>query len=307
MAVEVSLTHNQNAVWRAYLQHSTASVSLRMMPLHNLSTPMPKMSSNVQYLRFAIVLLSIFSLSYASSDPPQNDYDFYNRRMKLLRRDNIGFKSLPDCAKPYCNVSAALSPSRLGCIEQTLTKACLCEKAVTPLACVPTGPSSEDNCWYDSENWLAGQCDKKVPVVPKTSMPACVQDCAINWMRKKGCRTDSRNCFCKLEGKELVAAVEQCKKASCMRHMSPGFDVAFWRDQVCAQGDTNKYNEDAYKAREKMVRTVRIVVPIFVVLVALGSIIVGNLSDDGEDGALCGAVVGAVLILCIIPPLFVAI
>jgi hypothetical protein len=101
------------------------------------------MPSNDQYPRFAIILLSIFSLSYASSNHPQNDYEFFNRRMTLPRRDNIDFKSLPNCAKPYCNATAALNLSRLGCIEQTLTKACLWEKAVTPLACVPSGPQAK--------------------------------------------------------------------------------------------------------------------------------------------------------------------
>jgi hypothetical protein len=108
-----------------------------------------------------------------------------------------------------------------------------------------------------------------------------MQDCSINWLRKKGCRTDSQNCFCKLDGKELVAAVEQCKKAGCMRHMSREFDVAFWRDQVCAQGDINNYDEDAYKGREKTRRTVRIVVTIFVGFFALCYIVTGLLAEGG--------------------------
>jgi hypothetical protein len=197
----------------------------------------------------ALTVLCLVERCLSTSIETLNEYEFHNRRMKFFRRDEINLDSLPNCARLFCNAKTSLSPSRLGCIGPTLTKRCLCEKAVTPLACVPSGPSSEDNCWYESEDWLAAQCDSNIPVVPRTSMPSCLQYCAINWLRKKGCRSDTRNCFCKLDEKELITTVTECKKAGCVKKTNPDFDVAFWRDQACTRGEIDTYDEATFQAR----------------------------------------------------------
>src|SRR5205814_2624922 len=75
----------------------------------------------------------------------------------------VNLTDFPQCAAVNCVKSDALSPSRLGCTEQTLTTSCLCETAVKPLACSPSGPSDQDSCWYNLENWFAGVCGGIVP------------------------------------------------------------------------------------------------------------------------------------------------
>lgn len=267
------------------------------------------MSPRKRVLTLFLALVGFLSTSEAASGLESNEYEFHARRMKFLRRDDIDFDSLPECARPYCNSTAALSPSRLGCIDATTTKDCFCKTAVAPLACVPSGPSSEDNCWYSVEDWFAGQCDNSVPLIPADSMPSCLHDCAINWLRGKGCRTDTRNCFCKLDGRELVTAVDQCRKSGCMKHMQPGFDTAFWREQICSQGEMEKYDEGAYRSRKKMVKNVQIVAPIFVGFIAVVlyvSTLVLCLEDEGGGGFIC-FFIGTCLILLVIPPIFVAI
>lgn len=256
------------------------------------------------YIIFTLTGLSTIFDAQAATIITKETYNFHHRRLSLVPR-NINFQNFPQCARPYCNETASLSPSRLGCIEVNLTQKCLCETAVAPLACVPSGPSSEDNCWYDVEDWLAGQCNGSVAVVPKQSMPSCLQDCAVNWLRKKGCRTDTRNCFCKLDNNEVIGAVDNCKRDGCMKHMSPSFDVTSWRDQVCAQGKVDTYDEGAYRAREKQVRDIRIGVPVAIGIVGLGLLIAAACTDSSFIPGVLVLIV--VLILCIIPPIFVAI
>jgi hypothetical protein len=227
------------------------------------------------YITVVLAATTIFLTVNSSSISQSTSNQDYSVRRVLFRRGDIDFDKLPDCAKPYCNASDSLSPSRLGCVGPSLTKSCLCDEAVTPLECVPNGPSSEDNCWYNVEDWFAGICNNSVPQVAKNSMPSCMADCATNWFRTKGCKTDTRNCFCKLDRSELVKFTEQCRRSSCMKHMIPAFDVAFWADQICSQGEAGEYNEAGYKSRKKMVRNVRIVVPIFLLAILIPVVLLG--------------------------------
>lgn len=260
-------------------------------------------------------LLTILLTTPAASAAPYLDAietnSFQARRVKLIAREDINFDNFPECAKPHCNSSSSLSPSRIGCVETILTKDCLCTVAVTPLSCVPSGPSSEENCWYDVEDWFAGQCDRNVALVPTASMPSCMADCTMTWLHTKGCRTDTRNCFCKLDGNEIVNAAEKCRRSGCMKHMQPGFNVPFWREQMCSQRRLNNYDEGAYQKRKKMVKNVRIVVPVFLGVFVLLPLVVGGAivcSEDGEEGKGFALILGAVCIaLLVLVPIYVAI
>lgn len=228
---------------------------------------------------------------------------------ELFRREDVDFDALPECAKPHCNASDSMSPSRLGCVGPTLTKSCLCDEAVTPLACVPDGPSSEDNCWYNVEDWFAGVCNNSIPRVAQNTMPECMADCATNWLRTKGCKTDTRNCFCKLDKTELVKSIEQCRKAGCMKHMKPVFEVAFWRENICSQGEADKYDEVGYQKRKKMVRNVQIVVPIFLLIVLIPIVGFGVIAIRDEDRRVgIPIIVGAFCVaLLVLVPIYIAI
>jgi hypothetical protein len=91
-----------------------------------------------------------------------------------------------------------------------------------------------------------------------------------------------------------------------MRHMRPDFDVLFWREQVCAPGDVDTYNEGAYKARKKQVRDIRTGVPFALVIVG-GLILLIGITAGGGRGACIGWLIVVVLALSVMTPLFVAI
>ena len=240
------------------------------------------------YIHLALVVLFTAHHVHASLS---------KRRTKVLPRADIDLTTLPTCAQPYCNATAALSRSQLGCTEANLTKTCLCATAVAPLLCVPFGPSSGNNCWNDAEDWLAGQCDRNVLLVPRTSMPACLQKCTSEWLRTKGCRADTRNCFCKLDGKEVITAVDECKKAGCMSRVRPGFDVASWRDRVCTRKDVEVYQQAKYDARKRLVRDIRIGVGVTVGLLSL-SLFVFLCKKGGIKGCMWGFCIVWALVLC---------
>lgn len=95
-----------------------------------------------------------------------------------------------------------------------------------------------------------------------------------------------------------------------MKHMQPGFDVPFWREQICSQGTADDYDDGAYKTRKKMVKNIQIVVPIFLCIFVLFPMIIGGVvtchDNPGFGGffLIAGAVVIATLVLV---PIYVAI
>ena len=108
-----------------------------------------------------------------------------------------------------------------------------------------------------------------------------------------------------------------------MKHMRPEFEVSFWREQVCAQGGIDTYDEGAYRARKKQVRDIRIGVPVVLGIMCLVILTVGIAWANSRGNSyprrmerargeqvriICiTLVIVAFLILCIIPPIFVAI
>lgn len=266
-------------------------------------------------LQVALGCFVISTTAIAGRPREQNGYQ--NSPKNVARQDDMDLDSIPKCAQPYCNSTAAWSPSRLGCIGSTLTKDCFCKEAVTPLNCVPSGPSSEDNCWYDVEDWFAGQCSEEVALISTHSMPECLRDCALNWLHGEGCLTDTRNCFCKLDGRAVVTMADKCRSAGCAKHMLPKFDAAFWREQICSQGEIENYDDAAYRSRRKMVKNVQVVVPIFVGIIAVILAGIGfTLHRSAQDpvyrkryrkqGSIF-VLAAIALVLLIIPPIFVAI
>ncbi|KAK0613583.1 hypothetical protein B0T14DRAFT_499040 [Immersiella caudata] len=151
----------------------------------------------------------------------------------------VDLGGFPECAAANCITSRQLSPSRLGCLEANLTTDCFCSTAVTPLACAPSGPSDEDNCWFELEDWFAGVCGKAgrtAPVIAASGVPACIHDCVFFWLASQGCRTRTRNCFCALPRRVTVDAAEGCLSRNCSSSEQNTFKPAVWRDTICTLG-----------------------------------------------------------------------
>ncbi|KAF2004082.1 hypothetical protein P154DRAFT_519653 [Amniculicola lignicola CBS 123094] len=261
------------------------------------------------YTNFILCAL-LAVMSYTNAEPNLRDERLSSvqaRWSTLLSRENVNLDGFPECAKPHCSPTEALSPSKLGCNESTLTKECLCKIAVLPLSCVPVSPSSEENCWYEAENWFAELCDDDVPLVNATSMPSCLSDCTTKWLRRRGCRTSTRNCVCNLDSQRVVTAVGECRKLDCMKHMQPKFDVPLWQRQTCTQNNVDSYDEGAYRKRKKLVKTVQIVVPIFVGLAVLLCWFGVCISlANGKSWSPCGYVTLSICVLFgVIPPIFI--
>lgn len=88
--------------------------------------------------------------------------------------------------------------------------------------------------------------------------------------------------------------------------MQPKFDSAYWRDQICSQGEIEDYDEAAYRTRRKMVKDVQLMIPIFLGIVIVCLLGIGICNCGLEGGIFC-SLAAIALVLLIIPPIFVAI
>lgn len=239
---------------------------------------------------------------------------------KLEARSDVNTSTAPQCILADCVASDAFSMSCLGCTDNSLTTNCFCYEAVTPLRCVSVGPSDENNCWAQAEDWMLGICGGANYVDPLT-MPHCVAGCFLAYLASLGCAlsngTATRNCFCKvaqLDTKlELQTKMDQCQNAGCWKKMSPAFSYEPWKDSVCTLGDELKYDQNAYNkhvAAVKKGRTAALVlVPLFGAVIAAVIVAVGDLADPGDGFFLwcfLTFLVAGLLYVLILVPLYVA-
>jgi hypothetical protein len=224
----------------------------------------------------------------------------------------INITTFPSCAYTNCITSDQLSPARLGCIEPELTASCLCDQAPTPLSCSPEGPSDQDNCWPDLEDWFAGACNGSVPQVDPATMPACIQDCVFTYLRNEGCAAATRNCFCILPAAPVVKAAADCWSANCSRKKVPSFSPESWHDDICDLGNTTEYDQSGYDAYLTKVHRVRLSMAILVGMISVVLVTVGIcLCSNGPDGdEVAGGVAlmfaAIALVLLIIVPVYTA-
>ncbi len=218
----------------------------------------------------------------------------------------VDISAFPSCAATNCITSKQFSPSRIGCTSAQLTTDCLCHKAPAPLACSPTGPSDEDNCWYQLEDWFSGACGGNVTMVDPATLPECAEKCVLIALSTMGCRSPTRNCLCILGRQPLVDAVNSCVAQNCAKKMQSSFSPASWRDDICKTGQAAPYDQDAYDRYIKMVHDTRIAVPVVVTLVAAGVIAAVRLTGHRRSGFL--TVIGLALVagLAIILPVELA-
>lgn len=181
----------------------------------------------------------------------------------------VNITAFPSCARASCIISQQFSPSRIGCNSAELTTDCLCHKAPAPLSCSPSGPSDENNCWYQLEDWFSGACGGNVTMVDPATIPECAQKCVFIALSGMGCRNPSRNCLCILDPQPVVDAAGSCVAQNCAKNMKmqPPFSAASWRDDICKVGQAAAFDQAAYNAYAKMVRDTRIAVPVVVVVI----------------------------------------
>ncbi|KAF8851811.1 hypothetical protein BDZ45DRAFT_730667 [Acephala macrosclerotiorum] len=203
----------------------------------------------------------------------------------LEARSDVNTSTAPQCILADCVASDAFSMSRLGCTDNSLTTNCFCHEAVTPLRCVSVGPSDENNCWAQAEDWMLNICGGANYIDPLT-MPDCVADCFLAYLASLGCGlsngTATRNCFCKvaqLDTKlELQTKMNECQNAGCWKKMSPEFSYEPWKDSICTLGVDQKYDQNAYNKHVGAVKKGRtaalVLVPLF------GAVIAGIIIRD---------------------------
>jgi hypothetical protein len=161
------------------------------------------------------------------------------QKARLLKARNstfygqVNITGFPPCAVANCITSNQLSPSRIGCVASTLTTDCLCNNASTPLACAPSGPSDQDNCWCDLEDWFAGVCQGSVALIELATVPQCMQSCVSDYLAEQGCHTQTRNCFCILPRQPLIDATASCLSQNCLKKMQSSFSPTTWHDNTC--------------------------------------------------------------------------
>jgi hypothetical protein len=224
---------------------------------------------------------------------------------------DVNITDFPACAYPNCITSDQLSPSRLGCVESQLTTDCLCEQAPTPLSCSPKGPSDQDNCWADLEDWFAGTCNNNVPPLNSSTMPECVQDCILNFLKNEGCHAQTRNCFCILPRSPIIQAATTCYSANCTKKKASSFSPAEWHDNICNLGETASYDQKGYDSYVTMVHRVRLSMAILVglistVLVGIGISLIIDDDDDKAGPGVALIIVAIALVLLIIVPVYTA-
>lgn len=185
----------------------------------------------------------------------------------------VSLEHFPTCGKTNCVTSGLLDPPRLGCSSTNLTTHCLCDEAVAPLTCAPLGPSDDNNCWFELQQWFSNVCPQ-VKILDPRDMPNCVSKCALDAVVGQHCPADATtgtvtiNCFCKLKDQAVINAVEACKRGSCPKHFRPAFNVTAWRENLCRQGFTSNYNQKAYDKYIQIANWIHLGTPIAVPIVA---------------------------------------
>ena len=181
-----------------------------------------------------------------------------------IEHDEVNISNFPRCATANCITSQQFSPSRLGCIEETLDTECFCKEAPTPLSCAPSGPSDENNCWYEMEDWFAGVCNGSVAQVNGATVPECTRTCIFAALSTLGCRSPTRNCFCILSRQPVIDAAKSCLSHNCARKMRSSFSPESWRDTICKLGEVDVYDQARYDRYIRKVHDTRIAVPVVV-------------------------------------------
>jgi hypothetical protein len=223
----------------------------------------------------------------------------------------VSLSDFPSCANASCITSGLLNPSRLGCTTGYLTTDCLCNASVTPLECAPLGPSDQDDCWFQLEAWYASVCPS-VKMIDPSDMPGCMSNCTIQAIVQQGCPADGNtggvtwNCFCKLQDTAVENAAASCKKAHCPKHFQPAFDIQDWRKNICQQGFTSDYDENAYDRYLKKVKSRRIAAILCLPLLALAiaCVICGLMEIEFAGGLFIFCLILSCLYLAILPPLY---
>jgi hypothetical protein len=252
-------------------------------------------------LKFILACLPQWTGTSASALPPQEARLLEARNSTFYGQVNItGF---PACAVANCITSDQLSPSRLGCIAPELTTDCLCINASTPLACAPSGPSDQDNCWYYLENWFAGVCQGSVALIEPATMPQCIQSCVLDYLVEQGCPTQTRNCFCILPRQPLLDATVSCLSQNCLKKLQSSFSPTTWHDNTCLLGHTDDYDQAAYDKYANMVYDLRVAMSVILgigcsimIIIGIGRLV--GYGDIEEKG--CWLIVIAILLLLII-------
>ncbi|KAK3377095.1 hypothetical protein B0T24DRAFT_620450 [Lasiosphaeria ovina] len=271
-----------------------------------------------------ILLLTALLPFLATCLPPNSDVNDATAKRQLMAEAEAGARlstrapnqtmygdidisAFPSCAAASCIKSEQFSPSRIGCNSAKLTTDCLCHKAPTPLACSPEGPSDENNCWYQLEDWFSGACDGNVTMVDPATIPQCAQKCTFVTLSSLGCRSPTRNCLCILGRQPVIDAVGSCVAQNCAKKMQGSFSSASWRDDICKTGQAGAYDQDAYDKYIKMVHDTRIAVPVVVVLIAaflLAGVYNLVMHDDMSGNLALGLIILiVVLALAIILPI----
>lgn len=193
------------------------------------------------WLKLALLLL-LGAVNSEQSSAPIKKYRLLKERGNKTYFGQVDITNFPSCAYTSCIASNQLSPARLGCTEPELTTSCLCNKAPTPLSCSPEGPSDQDNCWFELEDWFAGACNGSVPLVDPETLPECSRNCVLTLLKNEGYPVATRNCFCILPRVPVLKAATDCWAANCSKKKVPSFAPATWHDNICALGDTARYD-----------------------------------------------------------------
>lgn len=228
----------------------------------------------------------------------------------------VNFSNFPECAKADCIVSQSFAASRLGCKTANVTVGCICDDALTPLNCVPSGPSDEDLCWSNSEDWMLNQCGK-ANLIRRETIPKCMVECVSTYLVDAGCGpsngTVSRNCFCKLaqldtklDKPNLPKVFEDCKKARCWKRMTPQFSYAEWKDGICTHGTVEKYNQRAYDGYVNTIKQTRIAIAVVIPIVAVIISCVCAIAAEDNLGFVWFFPIAALLYVAILVPLYFA-
>ena len=227
--------------------------------------------------------------------------------LALSDTDIVNITNFPQCGYPNCVTSDQLTPSHLGCTTPQLTVGCLCSEAPTPLSCYGSGPSDQNNCWYELEDWFSGACGGMVPVIQANTLPECVQKCVFDYLSTSGCKSDTRNCFCALATAPTVTAVGNCYNQNCTSKMAYSFSAASWQDDTCKLGQAATYDQASYDAYVKKVHDTRIGVTVISVLFFFVIVVWGCSVAERESGAGASIIaVACVILLIILVPVYTA-
>lgn len=156
--------------------------------------------------------------------------------------DTVNLTRIPQCAAATCLNGTALTPAKLGCDGTTLTKTCFCETAIAPLGCAPYGPSEEDHCFDDMEDWFTGICGQNASQLELNGLPSCAQSCAAKYILGMSCQALTRNCFCALNEDILNSSIGCCVTSNCPQDMVGEFSANVWRDVMCQYGATPDFD-----------------------------------------------------------------